>query len=401
LIVTSRTPKVPPEYAAKQFRDRVCARLVPGNQAGTNRYRPKSTGVGLALVVLIGLTTLAVAWVSIWWMSVYLALMVLILVAPHGHRQPNWLSKPAKESTSSVLTEVDRDLRVDRTEEADHLHLATEYCSSPVISESNTNLGIPNLDLTSSGPAKPRRSRGRARKVAKAAAEPGPDAASVTWIRVGPGKFIRADAHLQATDQTQTEEVIEEAHSRSDAPAPESLAPLALVNTLVKHNLFEPPGKTPGEEQKVVVSGDYAVESAVEVYGITPSAFSSIQPDSLSVKGLKHNASDVVVTPEADSIALANLGSNTSGDAKDGGQLGLQGGTSGSRVFRVSRGLAHAIPSVNRASLRRNVQRGPKPRTLVWSSDPLNVRFRQAAHRTIGRFSHVQRTLRPRSPPTH
>ena len=147
------------------------------------------------------------------------------------------------------------------------------------------------------------------------------------------------------------------------------------------------------------MSDNCVLGSVVEVYGIAPSAFSSVPPDSLSVEGLEHDVSDVVVTPEADSSPLANLGGNASWDAEDRGRLGSQGGTSGSRVCRVSRGIASAIPSADRASLRRNVRRGPKPRTLVWSSFPPNARLQQAAHRAFGRLPHVQRALRPRSPP--
>jgi hypothetical protein len=139
--------------------------------------------------------------------------------------------------------------------------------------------------------------------------------------------------------------------------------------------------------------------SVVEVYGIAPSAFTAIPPDSLSVEGLEHDAPDVVVTLEADSSLSANLDGNTSWDAEDRGRLDSQGGTSGSRVCRVTRGIASAIPSRDRASLRRNVRRRPKLRTLIWSSFPPNACLRQAAHRAFGRIPHVQRALRPRSPP--
>jgi hypothetical protein len=355
--------------------------------------------VGLALVALIGLTSLAVAWVSVWGMLIYLALMVLIFVTPHERNLPKWLSKASKESTGRVLTDIDRNLRVDPTDESDHLHLGTEFISSRIVSESDSETVFVHPDSTSSGTVKARRSRGRARRVVKTAAESGPDSTSVTWIRVGPGNFVRADVQIQTVDQSQTEEVLVEAHLPTDAPAQVLLAPFALVSAIVEDNRLSSLEGTPGEEGKIAVSDDCALESAVEVYGITPSAFSSIPPTSFSVEGLEHNVSDMAVTPEGDSSASVNLGRNTSGDDKDQEQLGLQRGPSGSQVCRALRALASTSSSANRVSLRRNVRKGPKPRTLVWSADPLNVRLREAAHRTFGRLSHVQRALRPRSPP--
>jgi hypothetical protein len=399
-MVTSRTPKLRAEHAAKWFRDGIRAHLVSDGQAGTNAYWPRAIGVGLVLVALIGLTTLAVAWVSVWGMLIYLALMVLIFVTPHEHKRPKWLSKPSKESTGRVLTDFDRNLRLDLTDESDHLHLATEFISSSMVSESNTEAVFLHPDSTSSGTVKARRSRGRVRRAVKTTSESGPSGfVSVTWIRVGPGNFVRADVQIQTVDQSQIEEVIVEAHLPTDAPVEVLLAPLALVKALVEDSLPDLLDGTPGEEGKVAVCDDRTVGSAVEVYGIAPSAFSLIPPDSFSVEGLEHNLSDMGVTPVRDSSASANLDRNTSWDEEDRGQLGLQWGPSESRVCRALRGHANTRSNANRAYLRRNVRNGPKLRTLVWSSDPLNVRLRQAAHRTFGRLSHVQRALRPRSPP--
>jgi hypothetical protein len=397
-MATSRTPKVRPRHAARWFRDRVRTHLVSGTPAGAHGYRPKATGVGLALVVLVGLTTFAVAWVSVWWVPVYLALMALIFATPQGPRRPEQVSKPG-ESVDRVLTDLDHGLRFDHADEGDHHHLAVESISASIVGESTTETAGSNPGSTSAATAKPRRGRGRARKAAKTAAPPMPDSASVTWIRVGPGKFVRADANSQAVDQAQTEEVTVEAHPAMDAPEQELLAPSACTDALVERDLSDPPATTCGEEGRVVVSDNGVLGSIVEVYGIAPSAFSSVPPDSLSVEGLEHDESDVVVIPEADSSLLANQGGNASWDGEDRGRLDLQGGTSGRRVCRVLRGIASAISSEDRASLRRNVRKGPKPRTLIWSSDPPNVRLRQATRRAFGRIPHVQRALRPRSPP--
>ena len=398
-MATSRTPKVWPRHATKWFGDHVRARLKSGTPASTDGYRSKATGVGLALVVLVGLTTFAVAWVSVWWVPVYLALMALIFVTPEGRSRPEQVVKPGGESAGGVLTDLDHDLRVDRAEEGAHHHLAVESISGSIVGESITEMVGSDPDSTSSATAKPRRGRVRTRKAVKTAAEPVPDSVSVTWIRVGPGKFVRADANSPAVDQIQTEEVTVEAQPESDAPGQELPAPSARTDALIERDLSGSLEKTSGEHGTVAVSDNCVLGSVVEVYGIAPSAFSSVPPDSLSVEGLEVDASDVVVTPEADFSTLANFDGNASWNAENRGRLGSQGGTSGSRVCRVTRGIASAIPSGDRASLRRNVRRGPKPRILIWSSFPPNARLQQAAHRAFGRLPHVQRALRPRSPP--
>jgi hypothetical protein len=398
-MVTSRTPKVRPRHAARWFRDRARAHVGSSTSAVADRYWPKATGMGLALVVLVGLTTLTVAWVSVWWVPPYLALMVLIFVTPQRRSRPEQESKPGEVSAGGVSTDLDHGLRVDCADETDHHRLAVESISGSIVDRSTTETAGINPDLTSAETVKPRRARGRARKAAKTATEPVLESASVTWIRVGPGKFVRADANSQVVDQVRPEEVTVEAHLVADAPTQELLASLAPAAALVEQDLPSPPETTPGDEGKVAVSVNCVVGPIVEVYGITPSAFSSVPPDSLSVESLDHDKSDVVVTPEADSSPSVNLDGNASWDAEVRERLDSQGGSSGSRVSRVLRGIARAIPSGDRASLRRNVRRGPKPPTLIWSSDPLNARLRQAARRAFGRLPHVQRALRPRSPP--
>jgi hypothetical protein len=398
-MVTSRTPKVRSRHAAQRFRDRVRAYLTSRTPTVADRSWPKATGVGLALVVLVGLTTLAVAWVSVWWVPVYLALMVLIFVTPQRRSQPERESKPDAKSTRSVLTDLEPGLRVDRADKGDHHHLAVESISGSMVGESTSETAGINPDSTGSETVKPRRGRSRARKVAKTATGPVLESASVTWIRVGPGKFVRADANSQAVDQVQTEEITVEAHPRTDAPGQELQALWAPTAARVEREPSDSLETTSGEEGRVTRSDNCELGSVVEVYGIAPSAFSSVSPDSTSVESLEHDSSDVVVIPEADSSLLGILNGSESGDVEDWQRLDSQGGSSGSRVCRVLRGIASAIPSGDRASLRRNVRRGPKPRTLIWSSNQPNARLRQAARRAFGLLPHVQRALRPRSPP--
>ena len=165
------------------------------------------------LVVLVGLTTYAVAWVSVWWVPAYLALMVLIFVIPQGHSRLERGSTPGEKSATSTSTDFDQDLQVNRADKGND-HFAAESTSSSIIGESTANTADLNPDSTGSGTTKPRRGRGRAQRLAKTATASAPDFASATWIRIGPGKFIRADANVPAVDQAQAEE-----HHRGGASA--------------------------------------------------------------------------------------------------------------------------------------------------------------------------------------
>ena len=54
-------------------------------------------------------------------------------------------------------------------------------------------------------------------EVAKMAAESLPEPTPAMWIRVGPGKFVRADVHVHAFDNTHIEEPLADALHSMDA----------------------------------------------------------------------------------------------------------------------------------------------------------------------------------------
>ncbi len=296
------------------------------------------------MAALVVLTTCAVAWVSIWWVPAYLALMVLIFVTPAGRDRPARVSEQGEKSIGVVLTDLGQGLRVDRADEGDHHHLAAESISGPGACESTTESAGFNPDSTSSGTAKSRRGRSRGRKAAKTAAESVLDSAAVTWIRVGPGKFVRADATSQAIDQSQIEEVVAAVPPATDVSADTPPVSLAPADVLVEQGPLNSSELIPGDEEMVVASDDHVPESVTEEYGIAPSAFVPVPPASVSVEGLKDDVSDLTLAPEADSSLVANLGGNTSWHGKSPRRLGSQRGTSGNRVCWVRRGIAAAIP---------------------------------------------------------
>jgi hypothetical protein len=380
LMATSRTPNARPKLAANWLRGRVRAHLVPNSRAVAFGRRPRGAWVGAGMVVLVGLTTWAVASVSVWMAPAYLALMVLIFVAPMRGRP----SKPASESGWGSLyvgdADIGQSLRVDRAAGADDNRPAAEFDSAVAADEAATEPLSSIADSAGSAGAKPKRGRARGRKAAKTAAEPALDSAPVTWIRVGPGKFVRADATIQAIDPTQVEEVEEaeavpatDAADASTTPTPTDVAPAAPLDGQDPGDL---PATTPGDVGIIVRSDDSVVGPVTEEYGITPSAFGQSSQVTAAAEGLDQNVSEA-----------------------DPGRLGSQRRTPTARTGRISRGVASAISGADQASSRCLGRTPPRPRTSVWSPYAPNARLQQATRRAFGRITHVHRALRPRSPP--
>jgi hypothetical protein len=401
LIATSRTPNARPRPAAKGLRGKVRAHLVSSSQAVALGRRLRTAGLGAGLVVLVGLTTWAVASVSVWMAPAYLALMVLIFVTPLGRRPSKSAPEPGAEAICDGDTEIGQHLRADRAAGADNNRLAAGLDSALAADEAVTEPLSSVADSAGSAGAKPKRGRARARKVAKTAAEPALDFGPVTWIRVGPGKFVRADANIQAIEQTPVEEVAEEAVPATDAPAaPATPTPAAPAATLAEQDRLDPPATTAGEPGMLVRSDESVVGSVTEEYGITPSAFGPDPRLSSAAEVLDHDGSGAAGEPGADLAFMANPDVETSRGSDDHARLWSQRRTPTRRTDRISRGVACAILGVDQPSSRRLVRTPPRPRSWVWSPFAPNARRQQAARRAFGRITHVQRALRPRSPPS-
>jgi len=378
----------------RSFRDSV-ATHVSGNLANVDGRELGAKWVGLGLVALLVLTTGAVAWVSIWWVPAYLALMVLIFAMPEGKSQP---SRALDEPAGAVSTELGNNLKVECAYEVEPHHLANDLASGPTGGETVPELAGLGSESANPGMAKLQRGRGRARKAPKTAPEPLPDSTPITWIRIGPGKFIRADATSQAVNRTNTEVVVD-AFPATDALAPTPPASTVPVTAPEEKGCSDTPELTPGDEGMVIDSNDCMPGPVTEEYGIAPSAFGLISSVDSSIQGPDHHGSGGAVTLEANPGPIANLSGKTSRDGMALEQLRPQRRTSGIRVERVSRGIALGIPCSDQASLRRKIWTRRETRTLAWSSFTSVTRLEQAAHRAFGQMPHVQRAWRPRSPP--
>ena len=207
LIATSRKPNRRTVPGARWLRAGSYPHSGDALRAFVDGRRLRTLLVGLGIVALTGLTTWAVASVSIWLVPVYLLLMIVTFATPHAGRT----QLPGTESSSEVpgaeADESRQSLGADYSEGMGEPHPDVEPVPDTLASESADVL-TPLTEPPGTVSAKPRRSRSRSRKAAKTAVESVPEASPVTWIRVGPGKFVRADASVQDSTQAQAEEVV-------------------------------------------------------------------------------------------------------------------------------------------------------------------------------------------------
>ena len=306
-MATSRTSRARSRSAARWFRQRVGSHLAPGTPTSIERHRPKTIGAGAGLLALVVLTTSVVACVSVWWVPAYLALMVLIFVVPQRGHQPASTPKPIEGSIDGIVAELGHDVRDQRTYGVGRHQLTSDLVEGEIGNDSTSGSVRFNPDLANTGITRPRRGRSRTRKAAKTATESAPGSSSVTWIRVGPGKFVRADTSVTATEQAQTEDMTTGANPATDVPVEMLPALLAPANAQAEQTLPCPQETSPGNEEIVISTSDRVQESITKEYGIAPSAFGPVPLTTRLIEGLAHGESEVAIDHEADSNQAADL----------------------------------------------------------------------------------------------
>ena len=137
----------------------------------------------LALSALVAVTSWAVAiFASPWLVPPYLALMAWVLGVPNSRRKPTRADRALATTVPMVEARVDL---------ADSLPFTSE--PEPELVTGDDAEPFPSVEPSA---VKTRRGKTRGRK-AKAAETPTPDSAAEpaapSWIRLGPGKFVRAD----------------------------------------------------------------------------------------------------------------------------------------------------------------------------------------------------------------
>jgi hypothetical protein len=141
----------------------------------------------IGLVVLTAVTSLVVATISVWLVPVYMTAMVLIFAAPRSSR-PTGAATKAEETPAAPPKDVVPP-RADGVE------------GKPVEETPEVVVDPPaSTEAVEPAPAKPRKRRAKARRGGKAAQAAEAAASEPTWIRVGPGKFVRADGQAAPAD---------------------------------------------------------------------------------------------------------------------------------------------------------------------------------------------------------
>lgn len=222
MIETSNKRDARPRSRAGWTRQRLEARQEgPPPRPDNDRPRWGRLGTTLGLVGLTAVTSWVVASISVWLVPVYVGAMVLIFAAPRKDPPKPVDGTEAAEASPVEDAFASQSLEA-RTSESD------EPAAEPPASVAET-------EAPAEAPPKPRKRRVRARKSAKKGTE-APEGASesgrVTWVRVGPGKFVRSIVPVAevvgppAPGSEPEPEAASPLVDQSDAPAPEP-APIA------------------------------------------------------------------------------------------------------------------------------------------------------------------------------
>jgi len=316
----------------------------------------------VVLAGLLGLTSWVIASVSTWLVPVYVTVMALIFVIPRAERPPG---------SGPLGDKGEPDLDKDKGSEASGLTSPDPDPRDAVVQAASSSAEALASDTDWSGPGavKPKRARSRARKPP---AKPGAEsatAAAATWIRVGPGKFVRADSYSQSQDVL---------------PSPE-------------------PGRMaePGPSSDIVNSLD--PQPVAEEYGIAPSAFGPDLLEDVSEEDGEQSSAGLLVCPEsgAGNLVAAETDAKAQTDPEPprpriSGALWLRVGLKPRSQWKLVTGGSSGS-GVSR--LVRNVRSGPGRRGLTRLGSVVNSRPRSLAWRNLGRFAQIHRGFHARSPP--
>jgi hypothetical protein len=351
----------------KRSHDRLDASRSGPPSADLDRPRVGKVPAVLGLVALTAVTSWVVASISVWLVPVYMTAMVLIFAAPRATHPV----APAAASEAPAIEPVGGD---EPTADADSGEAPGAAVES---SASDADEGIP----------KPRKRRGRRKRSAKLA-EADAAFAEVKWVRVGPGKFVRADVQDPATEATGEGEG---EGAVLDSPTTED-------------GTTDDPGppEEPGSLERPEPSEVEAPETTAEEYGIAPSALGEGQEAAVLPEDVDRDEPVPVPEPEHEpdvdaSLASQAIPSKTAmrdcGPIRPAILLAPSAAESGGRR-RLGTTVAFSGP--------RNVRRddASRARSSTRNGRAADVRLRHRSDRIRGRLIHVERDYQPRSPPS-
>jgi len=431
LSPTSSTPKVRSSTASRRTPLRRYHKPGEPADAGARRAELVRTLGIVVLAALMGLTSWVVASISTWLVPVYVTAMVLIFVMP----QVQHLEEPEPASEPAHMS-------------AERASGASSPASSGPDSLGATTLevdGSPKASATGTKPpgfttAKRRHTRARGRKPVKPGPVPIVATTPAAWIRIGPGKFVRADSQDQGCASAPVPHATLEAAEASieAAGSPPDLVeetnPTAVsteVDVPIWADLNEPgpspEHETPSEEPAaiadpepdssivaLVLKADVArqefdsdaapatigldgdspadlivAEPVTEEYGITPSAFG---PSLLEASLEEDHGQGWTDLPDS-----TGTGTKTPADAGDGNENGCDW-----MRLKLQSSLHTALSCRPRLEMPRrlqNVRSSERRQGFRKLGCAANCRVRVRVQRNFGRSSRAHRGYQPRSPP--
>ncbi len=234
MIETRRASHARRRFAARRARVGTTPRpgLAHWSFADGRTIRAVLAGTGLA--GLLGATACAVASVSAWLVPAYLLFVVVILAMPRGQRSSSTAPDLTARTAGADIAEPDLGSGTRQADGTGSPEPRFAAGRDPDLESDETDDSGPahlRLDPAENAIAKPRRSRARSRKTAKSAVEPTVDSAPVTWIRVGPGQYVRSDTvsqgqpPVEAPAPAEVQAVESAADPATDSPEPATAAP--------------------------------------------------------------------------------------------------------------------------------------------------------------------------------
>ena len=189
---------------ARVVQDRVCAHATSGRCATAAGLWPRTMMMGTVLAILVCLTTWALASVAPWMTPVYLALMVLIFVTPRNQHQLSLLSNRSANPLANEERDRKQEPSMEGTGEVAIVRLTGQLVGGSTANQLTLDPTGSIPDSVGGNAVKQWRGRTRTRKTSRSAAEAASGTPPVAWIRVGPGKFVRADSKTPAIAQVQS-----------------------------------------------------------------------------------------------------------------------------------------------------------------------------------------------------
>ncbi len=324
----------------------------PSPVAGPRGPGVWATAAWVVVIALACLTTLAAAEVSVMLALVYWSALVAIFLSPRGGGVKT-LPLEALAGDELAGSGIARDHLVD------DLHDVVPPASNTPVLEPPADEGDSREQPAwEAETARPRRGRVRVRKSAKPAGEP--IMPPVTWVRVGPGRFVRADVAVAG------------AHAEADLETPDAMEnPTLETGEETPPEPVNPIEPTASDLEPLGAARVTDEGPEVEEYGNAPSAFEPSLSDALD---------EIAPVDVLETVDLA-------GEAIVAGKW--------------RRGIMRMVSNAGRRHQRGRFARGGNRSRVPMRSDAPQPRMRPYTGRAARGIPQVERGFRPRSPPDH